>query len=828
MPKDRKKKKTSGWDAHREDSMDSLGLTQVLSELKDVPDLGPEDMSFNLEDVLAEFGSGEKAAQTTAAQVKPAQPRKSAPAPKPAEPVTFKKKPESAEPVNPPAHKAAPMQAPKPHREEVDKPKAAPKREPTAKKADTIEFPVVGKEKNREQAQAEAEIRAVEVEIPKNQPKLITNIVRPWEDGMFGDLKLEEKPDPAPWEKRQGKHRETASREPRVKKPAPEPTLEREARPMNPDKLRGPSVHRVSDTLTSIRTGRINELFDDEGETRGFRATKKEPELLRELPGEYIRRELGPVRRCGVRALMLFLVCLPVCYLAFAPQMGWPLPGFLTYGEHPFRFVLALAVAQCAAMALSFDVIASGIRSLCKLSPTMESAVAFASLASLAHAIAALCQHGVSVSQPYCAISCITLFFTTYGLYLRGKARLRACKTAGAVKEPTGVFAKEWYGDSNVFKHKVEDQETFVGHLTARDGAARFWSFFSTMVIVASVTFASVSSFGIGKPGNFLWSLAAVSSLSAPFFVMLCYAQPFAVICKKLTGFGAAIAGWYAAQELSGEQNVIIRDADLFPNGCVGLHGLKVFGSHSLEKTLAYTTSIIKESRSGLYKVFAELLKSQFGKTERVYNLKYHESGGVEAEVQGDRVLLGTAGFMLRMGIRVSENANVKNAIFIAVNAELAGVYNVTYKINPEVQNGLFAIIRRKLKPVLAAIDFNLTPVMVEKEFQLPMGSIEYPNIEERLDLSSEDQIIDKDPCAMVARGGFAPFAYSILAARRLRSSTVRNVLLSAACAVIGMLLMFYLAFVGSVAAATPYNVFVYLALWTLPAFIISHRTGSL
>ena len=92
----------------------------------------------------------------------------------------------------------------------------------------------------------------------------------------------------------------------------------------------------------------------------------------------------------------------------------------------------------------------------------------------------------------------------------------------------------------------------------------------------------------------------------------------------------------------------------------------------------------------------------------------------MEAEINGDTVLMGTAGFMFRMGIRVHENVNVKNAVFIAVNMELAGVFNVNYKINHEIRRSLISLIRKKVTPVLAAIDFNLTPVMLESESRCP------------------------------------------------------------------------------------------------------------
>ena len=766
MANDRNKKASAG--AHNTgDDLDSLGVTQLLDELRDVPPVGAADDSFSLEDILAEFGTKTEPVYREVSAEDTAVPTEENPEPK--------------------------------------------KPEPAAK----------AEEKGTQEGE--------------KKPRLVTNIVRSWEGGHFGDLDLNAPPDPTPWKKKGGEEGTNIhDTKPRVKVP-----------------------HVSTDTIRHI-PGAINgEEYDASGATRGFRIKKKEPQVDREMPIDYIKREEKRVRGQKRRAVLLFLLCLPVCYMVIAAQLGWPMLPFAAYDAHPFRFVLALAAAQLVALVLAYDIVAQGIRGLVCARPNIEGVVVFSNLMCLAHAAMSLVNHGVNVQMPYCAVSCVSLFFAVHGTHLKRRAWLRACKTAGATKEPAGVFTKDFYGDLNVFRHSIEDRETFVGHLTAQDGAEKFWGYFSVIVIVASVAFASVGAFAGGNGQNFVWALAAVSSLASPFFATMCYAQPFSIVTKKLSDVGAAIAGWYAVQELSGDLQVILRDTDVFPHGCVKLHGIKMFGEHSLEKTLAYATSIIKESRSGLYKVFAELLKSQYGRTEKVSALRYHESGGVEGVINGDRVLLGTASFMQRSGISMLERANVRNAVYIAINSELAGVFNVAYKVNGEVQNGFDAMKRRKIRLVLATIDFNLTPMMVEAHFGLSKGKrlkkkkkrgkgdgftadgldlaeytaldseLIYPEVEERIDLSSDEQTIDRDPCAVVSRDGFAPMASSIIGARKLRSAAVKNTVLSAVCTIIGMLLMFYIVFCASAAAASPYNVLMYMALWTLVSFITSLRTGD-
>lgn len=579
-----------------------------------------------------------------------------------------------------------------------------------------------------------------------------------------------------------------------------------------------PVSARLDETL------RLNEFFESEED---YDEPVEEEEYEPELPGAYVKRNALHVRNMAIRSVFAFLLCLPACYLSFAQLWGLPVPEFIAWNAHPFRFLLALSGLHLIAISLHMSIVARGLKKLFTFRADLFSMIALSSVATLAHAGYMMIERGARHTMPFSAVSIMMLFFAGYGLYLRESARLRACKAASGSKEPLGVFISERDTEINLIKHPVAEIEPFTKYVQMPDGADRFWTYLAPILIVGALVFAGISSFGRGDPGRFFWAFAAIMAVSTPFFVLLCYPLPFSKITKRLSQLGAALAGWYAAFSLSGDRNLIIRDIDIFPKGSVTLHGLKVFGNHSLEKAVSYATSMIHEAKSGLAPVFGELLKSQYGKCEHVYHLLHHESGGMEADVCGDHVLLGTAGFMLRMGIRISEKSNVRNAMFLAINGSLAAVFNLNYKLSHDVRVSLESVIRSRVKPVMAVIDCNQNPVMLESELHVRAGSIEYPRIEERLDLASEEQFLEYDPCAFITRSGLAPFASAVLTARRLRKVTVRNVILSTVCAIIGMLLMFYITFVGSYESGAAYNVFLYLLLWTLPVYLLSVRSGA-
>ena len=545
-----------------------------------------------------------------------------------------------------------------------------------------------------------------------------------------------------------------------------------------------------------------------------------------ELPGEYVVRNALKTRGAAITSIFSFILSIVACYFSFAEAAGLPMIPVVSWEKNQFAFILVLCAMHALAIILNIRVFWRGIIALFTFKSDMYSMLSVSSVATLAHAAYMLLSSSAYRMIPYNAVCIVMLFFGGLGNCLRRSGRLRSCKAASASKAPYGVFISERDGDINLLKHPVSEIEPFTKYVQMPDGAERYWSYLAPILIVAALLCSIIASIGTGNAGKFFWAFAAITTVSTPFFITLCYALPYSKIAKKLATYGAAIAGWYAAFSMSGERKLIIRDSDIFPKGTVVSHGLKVFGGFSLEKVVRYATSIVTEAKSGLAPVFDEILKSQYGKHEKVSHLLHHESGGMEAEVCGDHVLLGTEGFILRMGVRILEKTSSKNTMYLSINGSLAAAFNLKYTMTEDVKISLENVIRGKLHPVMASIDCNQTPIMIENELYVKKGSIEYPSIEERLDLASDDQYLEYDPAAFVTRAGLAPFANSVLASRRLRKITIRNVVLSTICAVVGLLVMAFITYAGKYDSGAAYNILLYMLLWTVPVYLLSSRIG--
>ena len=224
------------------------------------------------------------------------------------------------------------------------------------------------------------------------------------------------------------------------------------------------------------------------------------------------------------------------------------------------------------------------VREAFKLKPNLDTTLAFSNLVTLTHTVMIMLKPQWGGWLPYSSITSFALALSLYGGYLRENARLRSCRAALAVKNPSCVVINE--SESGTFVHKVDDADikAFLRHLYDTDASESFWSYLSPITIVATLVFAAAASFGNGDAQLLLGGrrdLLCDRAVSAA----LAYTLPYAKIAKHLSGIGAVISGWYSASMFrKGRRNSARRR--FVPEGTIILHGMKMLGNYPLEKYL--------------------------------------------------------------------------------------------------------------------------------------------------------------------------------------------------------------------------------------------------
>lgn len=581
------------------------------------------------------------------------------------------------------------------------------------------------------------------------------------------------------------------------------------------------NVKKVSARAKTVRENAASE------ETLGFDISddlKTFQKLMPDAAANKAKNAVGYYRwRCIATAVMAFITA----YITAAPTYKWPLPGFISYMEMPYLYLLILAFVQIAAMLISVSLVVDGLRNIPKFNFKSETLISVFNFVTLFHTISIIIFPKWGGYLPYTGIAILSLFFGELARFMRYSA-VRSAMRSIARKDSKYAVIKGMKDASGKVRtvYKMEPaalEKTVMNMIMEEDGSERVMRFYVPFVLVLGFIFAITASFGIGASHRFLWCYSAVLAVSVPAGAILSYVYPYKTVSARLSGSGAVIAGNRGAKYLSETGAAVVRDSDVFPTKMVSVIGAKTYGGFTPEKTSLYAVSMLKASGSGLYDVFCNYLhRMDGGGLPVVENFEFFENGGLGAYVNGEKVLLGSANFIMRSGIRVPEGVNSKNSIFLAINMQLAGHFTLKYDSQPSVRRALNYFVHRKVVPVIATRDFNITPSLIENKFKLAQDKFGYPELEERIAYSGLKDAAEDEICAAIAVDNMNSFSDVVSGGKRVHAAYKVNVCLGWIGVIIGMPIVFYLLFTNSPASVTPFYLICYILLWFLPTIFTS------
>lgn len=551
------------------------------------------------------------------------------------------------------------------------------------------------------------------------------------------------------------------------------------------------------------------------GEIDEFAELENEPSLM-----DASRVYASRLHSYQIRAVFALIICFFMGYAVLAYGFDWPLPALL---KDEMVFSITLLVMQSVVTLLGIGLFFKGIADIFRLKYSALSLVSVAGLISILDALHIILTQNTGLGLPYSAVAAFSMMFALWGEAYTRSAYKDTLRTSCAARSPNIVITeKGTLEDGRVIVKTPYDTRGFVTKAEQSDFAKYVYSFAAPMLLIGSLVLSVLGSIGNGNPEIFSHTFACLTAVSASFSSLVAFPLPFSKLAKRLSRSGAAIAGWWGACDIADAVGIVITDNDVFPAGTLSLNGMRVLGGVSKEKLVSYTGSIVSVSGSGLSKIFIDLIKTQNCALLSVEEFSRYEGGGVGAIVKGERVLVGSSGFMNLMGIRLPQSLNAKNAVFTAINDELVGVFSVNYTPVKSVQSSLVSLLEAKLSLLFAVRDFNISPLMIKQKFKIAVDNMEYITASERYRLSEERTEIKTLPSAILCREGLAPLAETVSGSSRLKSAVRSCTLISVVGAVIGLLLMFYLCRSLAFEAASTANILFFMGTWLLPVLIIS------
>lgn len=519
----------------------------------------------------------------------------------------------------------------------------------------------------------------------------------------------------------------------------------------------------------------------------------------------------------AARMTAIFIMTAVTAYLAVGPLFG--LPGMPQIGSVAPQVISGGVQTACAflSLLLCWEPLTAGIWRIFRLRPTLDSLTAFSGLCITLHSL--LLTLGLCPGESLAAVSCMNCLFALAAKRHRatGLRRVYKCmemsaspaavKVTGGRKFPTAI---------KTHTNAVAEVSDAVG----MDMTERTSGVFAPLAIVASGALAAAAAFVPGRPEIFPWALASISAVTAPAALCMSSVRPWGAVSKRLFTSGAAILNYRAAVRLSKAHRVGIADSDLFPLGSVHIAGMKIMtAAIPMEQVVADAAAVMSEVSGGVGKAFGDFAREQYLAPRKAMNVRFFPGGGISAQVREDYVLMGSADFLRRMGVSLKEPGAKNGAVYMAVNSYEAAIFTLKYSVQPQPYTALGILSKYGVVADLAVRDFTITEQMIERRFAIKRSLVNIPPFEVQEAYLSDRLAWDEPPCAILTRDSFSALAETIGGAKCITRAVRINLFCAYACAVIGMITMYFLAVTGHPSLASAANIALYLFIWYIPVW---------
>ena len=443
------------------------------------------------------------------------------------------------------------------------------------------------------------------------------------------------------------------------------------------------------------------------------------------------------------------------------------------------------------------------------------------------------CVDGVLCLQqlrvPCCAAFSLEVTLSLWGTYQHRNTQLGQFDTMRKAIRLDGIsLTPDYYGDLPGLLRGEGQVEDFMDTYSTTPTPEKVLNIYALAALVLSIGIGVAA--GVLHNVSFGIQAAAVSLLAAmPATIFITVTRPMAILERKLHALGTVLCGWQGVKGLSGKAVFPLNHEDLFPTGSIKMNGVKFYSDREPDEIVAYAAALICADGGGLVPLFTQLLESRNGIHYPVENLRAYDGGGIGGEVNNEPVLVGSLSFLKQMGVEIPEGIRLNQAVCIAVDGELCGVFAVTYDKLRDASAGLSNLCAyRGINPTLITNDFMLTPGFIRSKFGVNTKRILFPDHDARGAMREKEPEVGARALLLVTKSGLTPFTYGVAGARSLKTACTAGVVLHMLGGIVGIGMMLILAVLGESQLLTPGNLFLYELIWMIPGFMITEWTRTI
>ena len=525
--------------------------------------------------------------------------------------------------------------------------------------------------------------------------------------------------------------------------------------------------------------------------------------------------QMPALRLRGIGAAGVFTL---IVWITLSCGFGWPLPGGL---ESNIRAAaLVCLTGQITVMLLGLDVVTSGFMSLLRGRPGAESLIVVAGIASALETLVLVVTGNTSRGLPFTALSAGAVVFALWGAWLTGRAYYDSFMTCFRIKEPTVVTSEELPDmDERGLISSRREAAGFIRRSEEPGPAESLAGNAFLPMAAVSLALSLAVALGSGDPGAFFHLLSLLTGLCAAWGWLYAYPLLFAKTARHLLYNGAAVAGWSGAAQMGRSRRLVLTDTDIFPEDAVEITGIRILDKTDAEHVISCTGSMLAAAGTGTAAVFTELMRMHGAALRQVEDFTVGE-GGARGSINGAEIRVGTSGYMHLSAVKIPDRLHEDDALYTAINGELAGVFLFRYRASASVQRALYALRRARRKPIFAVRDFNVDPFMLLREFGVSTEGFQFPAFPDRYRISGISTSGDSPVAGILGQEGLEPLTDLYESGTALYQIGRVCAWACLACAILGAVLAVVPGWSGDWAALSAARMLIFHALWLLPGIV--------
>ena len=513
---------------------------------------------------------------------------------------------------------------------------------------------------------------------------------------------------------------------------------------------------------------------------------------------------------------MRFQIGLVVLAILAYLTLGLPVSGMLKTAKVSAAMCLGL---QLTIMLLCLDVVTNAAVNLTRRRFGADSLAVLACLISSFDALSVAVGGFGTPHIPLCLFSSLALMGVLLSSLLSARALRKSIRVPAIGKRVYCVTAEEGVrakSDLTLLK-SVRPSAGFVRRAEETPPDESLFRRSALVQLLAALLLSLLTAVVKHSIGDYLYILSAILSCAVPVTALLAFALPFFIGSGRIFSSGAAVAGWSGIHDIGCSRNLIVTDRDLFPEETVSIETVRIFADDSAERVIGFAGSMVAASGSGLGPCFAELMEKNNCRMRQVEDFQWLSGGGLQGRIEGSTVLCGSPDLMQLMNVKVPYRLVDKTTVLLAIDGVLYGIFKINYIGLPEIRTALQELIASNRHPIFAIRDFNITPELLHDVFDVATDGYDFPPYGDRFRISEAQPSETSKVSAVICREGLGPLTHLADTGRSMYVAIRMNLIITAAVAVLGMLLVFVkLIGTGEVSAWLPF------VLMLLDAIVVS------